>query len=166
MRLSSRDVWGLSGAVRLLRCAMAVCASCRIKRRPAECEPDGCPSGLKSQPASMGYDYGNFVMRLIFVFFAGVTFAASQNPPPSPGWQPFAGLRGGRGVGCGTIAGAWNWLNGRVITTIESNGHEADTNGGKGTWKPSGASYLLHWDTYNTDDILVLSPDGMTLTGT
>lgn len=62
--------------------------------------------------------------------------------------------------------GVWNWFNGFTVT-LNANGTQTDSNGGRGTWSVQNDGRVrLHWDSYNSNDILTLSADGNTLTGT
>ena len=65
-----------------------------------------------------------------------------------------------------TACGVWNWFNGFTVT-INADGTQSDSNGGHGTWAVQGDGRVrLHWDSYNSNDILAPSSDGNTLTGT
>jgi stalled ribosome alternative rescue factor ArfA len=66
---------------------------------------------------------------------------------------------------CDSLAGVWIWFNGRVVT-ITADGRVSTDNGGKGSWRRTGAqAFQLRWETYNTTDNVTLSTDGGTLTG-
>lgn len=74
---------------------------------------------------------------------------------------------------CDSIAGSWNWFNGRTVS-INANGSVSDSAGGAGKWTFAGVvsssgskrlNFVLHWNTYNSDDHVTLGADGLTLTG-